>query len=193
MDGPQRHTPRATRRFPKLRYALIELEQPIGDRDFDLKMRTTVNGKRTVVEKRVRLGYWGDSEGFKIPAVQQKHLNGVKMFSAGYPRDFGKSLIRVDGQGFDDALKERIRELMPDDWANVLAHRVDAIEGQSGSPLWRHVERDGTSVCELVGVVIQKGRDFNYAVAMTEEVLEQIVSWAPKTFELKDGFLSVMK
>jgi hypothetical protein len=31
----------------------------------------------------------------------------------------------------------------------------------------------------------------NYAVAMTDEVLKQILAWAPTTFQYKDGRLSV--
>ena len=50
-------------------------------------------------------------------------------------------------------IKQR-RELLPDQYRNVLCHTIDTKRGQSGSPAWRHIERDGKAVCQLVGVMI---------------------------------------
>lgn len=186
--GPRRHTPSCYKSFRSCDYALIELEKPIGDRDFELKLRGS--GLKSV-KKTVKLGYWGDSPGFEIRAVTQKALHGVKLFSAAYPQMFGKVQMRAFGSGIHDDLKERIRILSPDDYGNLLAHDADSTPGQSGGPLWRHVEQGGASVCQLVGVLIQRDRGINYAVALTEEVLTQIANWAPKTFQYSDGLLSV--
>ena len=148
--------------------------------------------KRPVQKRTVRMGYWGATEGFEIRAVKQSELGGVKLFSAGYPHDFGKTQMLAPGLGVEDAHKKRNRELLPAH-RNLLCHTIDAKQGQSGSPAWRHIERDGKSVCQLVGVIIERQREFNYAVALTEEVLMQIAKWAPGTFLYKDGLLSVRK
>jgi len=83
---------------------------------------------------------------------------------------------------------------LPQSYRNVLCHTIDTTKGQSGSPVWRHVEENGKSVCQLVGIAIEAAsREFNYAIALTDEVLTQIANWAPKTFLFSDGLLSIKR
>jgi len=117
----------------------------------------------------------------------------VKLFSAGYPKHLRKKQTQAPGTGLDNAHTKRIRELLPDNYRNILCNLVDTEHGQSGSPVWRHVEQDGKTVCQLVGIQTSVDRQFNYAVLLTEEVLKQIVTWAPKTFKYMDGLLTIKK
>ncbi|HEY3040287.1 MAG TPA: peptidoglycan-binding protein [Pyrinomonadaceae bacterium] len=194
LMGPGRHTPDCYRQrscSKSCDYALIELEQPIGNRKFDLRIRD-VDGKRKL--KTVTLGYWGDSPGFEIRAVSQTDLNGVKIFSAGYPHEFNRVQMRARGEGVDNARTKPIRERLPSCYGNVLCHTADTTVGQSGSPVWRLVEQNGKSVFQLVGIAIEAANpEYNYALALTEEVLKQIEKWAPTTFQYSGGVLSVTK
>ncbi|HEY8185918.1 MAG TPA: peptidoglycan-binding protein [Pyrinomonadaceae bacterium] len=187
--GPHRHKPECAKDSKSCDYALIELEKSIGDREFELKIRNPVAEKR-----KVKLGYWGDSGGgFEIRAVTQKDLNGVKLFSAGYPKGLRKKQVIAPGVGLDNTDTKRLRERWPDVFRNVICNFIDTEHGQSGSPVWRHLEQAGKTVCQLVGVQTSVDRKFNYAVAMTEEVLTQIAKWAPTTFRYSGGLLSVKK
>jgi V8-like Glu-specific endopeptidase len=71
----------------------------------------------------------------------------------------------------------------------LLFHTAETTDSQSGSPIWTVSGTGDGQTCSLVGIVTTASSTFNVAVALTERVLAQIETWAPDTFEVRNGEL----
>lgn len=149
-----RYNPRARDSW-RWDYGLITLREAVGDKTF-------------AALGRAKLCYWGSAQcggQTLLQRVAPRLLEGAQMWTAGYPGDKGGvTLWCAPGriQGVDLPNRRRIM--------NVSA---DALQGQSGSPVW--IANQGSRT--LVGILTRRGESANTAIRVTLELLRQLQTW----------------
>jgi len=182
-------------------FALIDLGEDIGNKDFTLKKRFFHKGKWHEKIEILRLGYWGSFAGFEIKAVTPTSLQGENIVTIGYPVSVPevatkprRKWMQWKAQGTINDKQEIINNTSIKPTPNEIVHTADTTNGQSGSPIWVESKQGGRTVRNLVGIVTRVYKNQQcLGLSLTDKMLKQIVAWAPQTFDYVNGTLRVIK
>jgi V8-like Glu-specific endopeptidase len=173
-------------------FALIELSKPIHMLAPRQKRTFLLNGKVQVEERQLpALGYWGGTAGFSIKAITPAQIQGQTIETIGYPSKIPDVETRPKKKWMQWRATGKVNNSLSNQ-ANhpyLLFHTAETTDSQSGSPIWTVSGTGDGQTCSLVGIVTAASNTFNVAVALTERVLAQIETWAPDTFEVRNGEL----
>lgn len=114
----------------------------------------------------------GETGSFQYPPLPTDKLSGQNAYVAGYPAGDWENRF-YDGNTLYIA-KDKFMNM--DESSKVLSYKTDTFSGNSGSPVWILGENN---LPLLVGIHVSGDEDkkVNYAIRMTNNVIEQIRSW----------------
>ncbi len=173
--------------------ALIELKNSVEFLSASYKVR--IKGQKKTI-RLPNLGYWGQTSDFQIHAATKSAL-GMSITTIGYPTNKPMVNTKPNKKGMQWKAKGAINTLKGNIYTSDIGyqHDADTSNGQSGSPIWIERVINGKVVNCMIAIVNSYNpfEQQNYAIGLTEQVLQEIQSWAPDTFSFQKGILKVRK
>lgn len=184
-------------------YALVDLGRPVAMTAPRYTRRFLLRGK--LHKNKVELpplGFWGEEPGFEIRATTPAALEGRDVFTIGYPVRKPDVKSRPNKRWMQWKIRGRVSSALGPPAGNRSGHhfyfKARLTSGHSGGPIWVEDRRRGKMVRTMVGIAVMvraldvsmPDRTYSIGLALTEELLKELVKMSGNAFRYSGGRLT---